>query len=82
MTESSERRRRPNFFQLWAVLGIAAPAVGAIGIGFDLATTVFVAVGGFVGAAAIATLLNWREAIASARWSGDVGSLGDMSGVE
>lgn len=80
MNGPSNARRAPNFFQLWAALGLAAPAVGAIGFGFDLATAVFVAVGGFVGAAAIATALNWREAIAGARWSADAGTLGDMSG--
>lgn len=84
MTSASNAsgHRGPSFFRMWALFGIVAPLVGVAVFGLELRTTAFIAVGGFVGPAVVATLLNWRQAIAGARWSADAGSLGDMSGGE
>lgn len=71
-------RGRPGFFTYWALFGVAAPLAGAGLLGFDLETTVFVAVGGFVLAAMIATVNQFAVIAEGGRVGGWNG--GDMSG--
>ena len=80
------RRRRAepgeglNFFMLWGLFGIAAPIAGAGLFGLELATVAFMAAGGFVLAALLATATQFEACIDGARWSIDCSALGDMSG--